>query len=663
MPEGSDAIGQQIGPYRILRVIGRGGTSIVYEAVHTVIGQRVAIKRLLIHLHTDARKRALREARALGAVEHEGLVRVIDCLEMADGTPCLILELLDGQVLRSRLGTPLPVTTVLSLGAQIASALATAHCHGIVHRDLKPENIMLRSTGNDEERIKLLDFGLAKFLDVSETAMHSVDGLRCAGTPAYVAPEQCVSDATITARCDVYSLGVVLYEMLCGRLPFVAEPSRLPILHAYQAPRPLRAYRPDLPPALERLVLRMLAKPPTRRPAMEEVAAALQKPMPPSQPGKRLALHIGMALSLLLLTVCATFLGYVRWHRATATMAWIPGGRFLQGSSDTELAQTCDWLHARPRPQPCLMPLLLREQPQHQVELSPFLMDVHEVTNQQLVEWLNRLHTSNKLCVQHWPSSARLRVYYAPDCQEQQRPIQGILLLDTAEDYVYAGILYDAVTRQFRSARGREQAPAVMVTWDGARLYCQQQGKDLPTESEWEYTARGGAEQQRFPWGQVDPGCASAVFGRHGKPSPSSDVGECADYGSAPAAVGTTRTDCSRFGVRDLAGNAAEWVRDEYVERYPPCPIGVCLDPLLNAPAAANSVSHSVRGGSWRRPVDALRPTSRSRWPKTSGESRSLEEQDSRTMSDLGFRCMRSLRDTPQYLLKLHGILFRKQCQ
>ena len=270
-------IGQELGPYRILREIGRGGTSVVYEAMHKTIGQRVAIKQLLIRLPADARKRAMREARALGMVEHAGLVRVIDCLELADGTPCLVLELLEGRLLRRQLGSPLPLATVLHVGIQLASALAATHRHGIVHRDMKPDNLMLvrDPIAPGGERVKILDFGIAKLMKsgAKRTATSAV-----MGTPLYMSPEQCRGAGEVDERSDVYSLGVVLYEMLAGRCPFDAEGGGEVLgMHLFKEPPPLSSFAPAAPTELVALTHRMLVKDKDARPQMAAVVSELAR--------------------------------------------------------------------------------------------------------------------------------------------------------------------------------------------------------------------------------------------------------------------------------------------------------------------------------------------------------------------------------------------------
>lgn len=273
-------LGQQVGRYRLLRLLGQGGTGVVYEAIHARIGQRVAIKVLTAQspMHMNALQQANHEAWAVSQVRHPGLVRISDSGRLKDGAAYLVMDLLDGESLYDRLqrraGALLPGDAVHLL-RQAASALAAAHAGGVLHLDLKPENLFVCF---DPEvpggaRIKLLDFGLAQ---VRAVRAEGLSGLR-AGTPLYMAPEQWVG-ATLWPQTDVYALGVILFQCLIGRPPFVGSgQATLRSLHA-SAPVPqLRLARADLPEELAVLLTRMMAKEPQHRPSAGQVAACLQR--------------------------------------------------------------------------------------------------------------------------------------------------------------------------------------------------------------------------------------------------------------------------------------------------------------------------------------------------------------------------------------------------
>ena len=285
-------LGKAVGNYRIEALLGQGGMGAVFLAVHQQIGKRAAVKILAPELSRDVGMvgRFLNEARAVNLVHHPGLVSCFEFGRLDSGEPYLIMEYLAGEPLSARLERGgLRLDEALRLSRQIASALTAAHQGGVVHRDLKPANIMLVADPEvpEQERIKLLDFGIAKLSGAAQGALQRTGTGAVLGTPAYMAPEQCRGDSQVGDRADVYALGVLLYELCAGRLPFEADlPFDLMNLHVYGSAPDLRALRPGLPEALARLCHAMLSKEPQRRPAMREVAElllVLQRELPPAE--------------------------------------------------------------------------------------------------------------------------------------------------------------------------------------------------------------------------------------------------------------------------------------------------------------------------------------------------------------------------------------------
>ncbi len=269
----TNRVGTQFGRYRIIAEIGRGGMGIVYAAEDKKLRRRVALKVLPDRFAADAdrRQRFLREARATSTITHPNVATVFEVDEIADSSVYIAMELVEGHTLRSRLRDgALPVAEAVGIGREILLGLAKAHESGIVHRDLKPDNVMVTPTGS----VKLLDFGLAKPIGTrevpldSDTTDHSdivtVEG-RVLGTPSYMSPEQAKGDP-VDQRSDIFSFGVVLYEMLGGRKPFVAT-GAVALLIAIDRDRPKRlsSVNPAVPRALERIVERCLAKRPEDR--------------------------------------------------------------------------------------------------------------------------------------------------------------------------------------------------------------------------------------------------------------------------------------------------------------------------------------------------------------------------------------------------------------
>lgn len=273
----------QIGPYRLISLLGAGGMGAVYEAIQEPIGRRVALKVLLPQhaQNPDVLTRFFNEARAVNLIEHPSIVQVSDYGQAPDGTAYLVMEYLRGQTLSSRLerlhahGQRLPVVEAIQIAAQIADALTAAHEKAIVHRDLKPANIMLvRDPAVPAgERAKVLDFGIAK---LAQGQAHGTGANVVMGTPQYMSPEQCRGAGGVDDKTDVYALGVMLYEMLAGRAPFVAE-NHIDYLaqHSFQEPPPLREWAPYAPSELTVLIHTLLIKDKQNRPTMRELGAKL----------------------------------------------------------------------------------------------------------------------------------------------------------------------------------------------------------------------------------------------------------------------------------------------------------------------------------------------------------------------------------------------------
>jgi serine/threonine-protein kinase len=256
----------------------------VYLAEHPAIGRRVAVKVLHPNYTRDPQLlgRFLNEARAANAIRHPNIIEILDSGVIADGTPFLVMELLEGESLGTRLRREgaLPIATALELAYQTASALGAAHAKGIVHRDLKPDNLFLVADPHepDRQRIKVLDFGIAKLQQGSSSDSVKTRTGTLMGTPIYMSPEQCRGTKAIDHRSDIYSLAVILYEMLVGHPPFVSEGfGELVNMHLNMAPQPMRDERPEIPTAVDALVLKMLAKNPDERYRdMGEVQTALK---------------------------------------------------------------------------------------------------------------------------------------------------------------------------------------------------------------------------------------------------------------------------------------------------------------------------------------------------------------------------------------------------
>ena len=278
-------VGESFNQYRIVSQLGAGGMGEVYLADDTRLRRRVALKFLPVALIKDKRHlhRFEVEARAIAAMSHPNACTIHEVIQTEDGRHCIVMEYVEGMALRERMTNgPMNLNEALDIAIQIASALSSAHAAGIVHRDIKPENVMVRSDGY----VKVLDFGLAKLADRRSDLANSQVETRAIelkttpgmvmGTVAYMSPEQ-ARGLPVDARTDVWSLGVVLYEMVAGRKPFSGQTQTDVIISIVERePDSLSKARPEARP-LQRIVMKALAKDPNERyQTAEEILSELK---------------------------------------------------------------------------------------------------------------------------------------------------------------------------------------------------------------------------------------------------------------------------------------------------------------------------------------------------------------------------------------------------
>ena len=294
-------VGRTLGSYRLLEILGKGGMGVVYRGEHSLLGRKAAIKVLRTELsrRADIVARFFNEARATSQVSHPSIVACLDFGHDRGGSAYIVMELLEGENLRDRLDQvgQIPWARAVTITRQVASALAAAHRLGVVHRDLKPDNIFLVDDADvvGGERAKVLDFGIAKLAD--ETGVGNVFKTRTGsliGTPVYMSPEQCRGAGEVDERTDIYSLGCVLYQMVCGRPPFVGQGhGDLITMHITVPPTPPRQIEPTVPEWLEHVIMQMLVKNPDDRYGdMAKVISDLERlgaipsSTPPPMPGR-----------------------------------------------------------------------------------------------------------------------------------------------------------------------------------------------------------------------------------------------------------------------------------------------------------------------------------------------------------------------------------------
>jgi serine/threonine-protein kinase len=280
-------VGRRIGNYEIKAKIGEGGMGAVYLGEHPLIGKKVAVKVLLEELAAkeDIVARFFNEAKAVNDIGHSNIVDIVDFGktpgESGADVVYFIMEFLDGESLSARIRRAgLPFKDTLHIMAQCCSALAASHKKGIVHRDLKPENIYLVARGNDKNFVKVLDFGIAKLTGDGTTQSHKTRTGLVIGTPTYMSPEQCEGKGLIDHRSDVYSLGIVMYELLSGQVPFPGEGfGEILVAHLTRPVPKLTEVNKALTPQLEAIVNHAVEKDKNRRfQNMDEFLAAIEDP-------------------------------------------------------------------------------------------------------------------------------------------------------------------------------------------------------------------------------------------------------------------------------------------------------------------------------------------------------------------------------------------------
>jgi serine/threonine-protein kinase len=603
-------IGQSLGRYHILEQLGEGGMATVYKAYDTRLETDVAVKfirteELSPKVLERALKRFEREAKSLARLTHANIVKVTDYGEY-EGSPYLVMEYLPGGTLKQKLaGRPMAWQETIKILLPIARALDYAHRLGVIHRDVKPANILITADGDPV----LTDFGIAKII-AEESTLDLTGTSAAVGTPEYMAPEQATAKF-VDKRADIYSFGIVLYEMVTGRKPFTADtPMAVLIKQATEPlPRPAQFVR-DLPPRLEQILLKALAKnPDDRYQSMGELANALEemaqntktvKPMP-RQPtrnetvtiadkkpaptpapspvigkakkdagenpawrkwlplgGLVILLGIALAIGNGLLDLGKQGMGPLsdlatetatptNTNTATPTKTLTPTVTFTPTPTAT-FTPTPSIGSAWTRPSDGMVMMFV---PESAFEMgsntSSDEKPIHTVTLDTF--WMDQTEVTNQmyaLCVQ------------AGTCHPPKRTKSY-----TRSSY-YGNSQYD-------------NFPVIYVDWNMAKTYCEWADARLPTEAEWEKAARG-ADGRTYPWGNDSPNSKLLNY--------NNNVGDTTEVGKYPAGA-------SIYNVLDMAGNVWEWVMDWYDSNY------YANSPSSNPQCPSSGDVRVLRGGSW----------------------------------------------------------------
>jgi len=656
----SNLIDQSLGRYHILEQLGQGGMAVVYKAYDTLLERDVAIKVIRVDQFAPSvleqvLKRFEREAKALAKLSHPNIVHVHDYGEY-EGAPYLVMEYLPGGVLKSKLGTAMPWREAIRILHPIAQALAYAHEHNIVHRDIKPSNILLTEKGQP----MLSDFGIAKILESQETTGLTSTGMGV-GTPEYMAPEQWTGQAGSLA--DLYSLGVVLYELVTGRKPYTADtPAAIMLKQANDPlPRPTQ-FAPDLPDGVEKALFKALAKrPEDRYPSMSEFVAALEnltsgqtraaggkqegisreeestllaggigKPVSgethkvsvPIETGRRSGkwgrwAAIGGILAVACILIVALGIGLlILGRKGLGPLAGLAAGT----ATSTRSRTVTEIPTASEPPSTAIPPSTETPTP------APGSTRVRPADGRMMVYVPEGNFSMGQASVQ---ALAECRNFFN-DCQASwftdEQPPHNVSLqaywIDRTEvsNFAYAKCVEAGACQPPASSSSHTHTsyypnsqyadyPVINVDWDRARSYCQWVGGRLPTEAEWEKAARG-TDGRTYPWGNSLPACSLAAFG---------EPDYCADDASP---VDSYPSGASPYGALNLAGNVSEWVNDWYGDAF--------YAQLLQAnPAGPDSGQERViRGGAWNLNPNFIRTTNR-------------DHQSPDTSNDyIGFRCV-----------------------
>jgi serine/threonine-protein kinase len=634
--------------YRIEEKIGEGGMGKVYKATHILMDIKVAIKILHPHLSSDtnALGRFRREARAAAQIRHPNAVAVIDFGVAKDTSMAyLVMEFLEGIELREKMKRQVQLgyeETFLILD-QVCSAVQAAHLKGIIHRDLKPDNIWLLGTNESDMAVKVLDFGIAKLKAASDTGKFTQQGM-IVGTPYYMSPEQSRGEDLLDARSDIYSLGIILYEMLTGDVPF-RDAFAMAVVHMHSnvMPKPLHHLRADISRPIERVVLKALQK---EKEARQESAIVLAQEF-------KMALYES-SLDLKVLgprTSNTPFFGMphaldsstpagLREKDAIIEPASVAGiAHIIQPDQPASLdLNTPPTLPLKPTPDESSLeptrPLLARYtrfatagQPK---ALYPWLLAAAAVVAILVIGLIIGIN----LWTQHPNKNQNTNRGDTTTTSQLSSPMVLIpggrftmgnnASNDNAEKpehivsmkafYIDQHEVTNAEYAEFVKVHpergswnfpeGQEKYPVVNVSWYDAVEYAKWAGKRLPMEEEWEYAARW-TDKRIYPWGNpFDPNYANTK---------ESGKNYAVPVGSYPGAA-------SRFNVLDMAGNVAEWTASDY-EPYPGSQA---------APIPGNKI---VRGGSFFTDKTSATTTSRRYTPPD------------RVRNYLGFRCAK---DAPQ---------------
>jgi serine/threonine-protein kinase len=640
----NDLNGQSFGRYHLVEKLGEGGMAVVYKAFDTRLECDVAVKvirmeRLSQEMMATTLKRFEREAKAVAQLTHPNIVKVTDFGE-ANDIPYLVMVYLPGGTLKQFLGEPMPYPQALRLLEPVAQALSYAHSHKIIHRDVKPSNILITESGQP----MLTDFGIAKILDLQDGQTLTGTGVGI-GTPEYMAPEQWTGE--ITPAVDIYSLGVVLYELVTGHKPYTADTPAAVLIKTINDPLPRpSSFAPGIPESVEQVIYKAMAK----------------------KAGDRFASMTEFEAALNLLA------------REERTSAKTAGATAVVAPSETPAIDSSDELatsqnlaenfdqdetkveDSQVEPNQAALSIQDGELPNDETPLEekavgkPHEKDTDEqsrpietVKKKRNLLWVGlgifaaigiflivgfttswftrfgstRISSVDGMQMVYVPAGEFIMGSPYGQGDTDEHPLHTVYLdafwIDKTEvtNAMYAKCVEAGACSEHLNDSSSTRSsyydnpefknyPVIGIRWDQADIYCRWAGRTLPTEAQWEKAARG-VNGQYYPWGDQQPNQSFVNF--------DDSFGDTTEVGSFPEGA-------SPYGALDMAGNVWEWVSDWYDEDY------YAISPSKN-PTGNNSGLYilSLRGGSWWNEEYFLR--SANRFPNNV-----ILRSD-----DVGFRC------------------------
>jgi formylglycine-generating enzyme required for sulfatase activity len=622
---------QTLGKYKIAEEIGRGGFAAVYKAIDTTLNRTVALKVLAAPPPGDSTflERFWREARTAANLKHPNIVAIYEIAEI-EGRYCLAMEFLPGRTLAQILKEEgaLPPRQVAEITQQLASALDYAHARGFVHRDIKPSNVII----DDEGHVTLTDFGTVKPAEGTKLTAPWMS----IGTPEYMSPEQ-IGGLVVKPASDIYSLGVVCYEMISGQVPFSGATPYVLHAHVYDTPPPLTDLVAQIPEVVAEVIHHALAKKSEERftsagqmayalTAAVEAAGELletavarkeqdkatiplnekQTPPPIRATGfARRVVDIEAREEAIRRAIAAE--KERKTPTAVARPTPLPGVRegfprrvaaiggilFIAGLLAVVLFYQPGVLREKPTPTPIATqgPVPVQAEVWEDssvmvhVPAGDFYMgsrDSDDANADNDEKPMHSVHLDDFWIDQSEVTNEQFARFLNEEGNQEEDGVSWVNVEDEESNIIYE-------EGQYRPRNGYEDHPVTHVSWYGAQSYCQWAGKRLPTEAEWEKAARG-TDGKIWPWG--NDWDEDKVNAKDAGPGHTTAVGSYPD-GASP------------YGCMDMAGNAWEWVADWYQRDY------YQAAPDHNPQGPNQGASRSVRGGSWALPQGLNRCASR----------------------------------------------------